>query len=938
MNSPAIEWDKMKENNDTMVRVVQYLNSLVTTINPRIDAPVPDSHSCQKRDDELQDDLQDYIELINKLQCHTRCSSSYCLRINRAGEQYCRFGYPKEIVEHTFIHDDDHGHPELITVRNDPYINPHDRLQLQGWRANVDLKPVLSTHAALQYISKYASKSEPRSEAFSEILNRILCNSNSNDSSLASFQRLLLHTVAEHDISAQETCHLLLGIPLYHSSRQFVSLNLNKDAPRVLCGAGNENEFLINDNIGKTVKSSLQKYWDRPNELEDVSLYQLYLKYKFFNGRWSKCKSENIIRIWPRPSPQHNDPQWEEFCRLKVLLHVCHRSLEQLIINNTTAWSDLFEHYISEINNDPVNLLGPLIYNIEDEFSDEEDEQQEDSEYENEIRSEWMLLSEMGPNTIIDNYSDLGSRAIDKNHDWVGDTRRRHPNLNIEDVLTSLQRVRNEETMDFENITTDILDFRTLNEKQMEIFKRIEAHYIAATVDHNNVEPLRIIIMGTAGTGKSYLIKAVVVRLNELAKDHGVEKKSPVLLLAPTGVAAYNIHGTTIHSALSIPVNCTNFDLNGERLKQLQNKLQDVKYFIIDEKSMVGHRTLALIDMRLRQAFSEQRDQPFGNQSVILIGDFGQLPPVLDDPIYTSTLRRDSLSNNGIIAYKQFLEVYKLDVVQRQSGNSEDQCHFRNILLRLRDGESTMDDWKTLTTRLANSPGVDNSEFLDATHILPWKTDVNEVNFNKLRALNCPVARINAHHAMGSREASKADSNTAKGLEPYLLLARNARIMLRANLWTEAGLVNGSMGVIQEILFEKDKAPPCLPSVLLVEFEDYSGPPIITIENKRLVPIIPIQQIWESKNVTCSRLQLSICLAWAITVHKSQGLTLAKSKIDLGEREYAAGLSFVAVSRVCTLKDLLFRPFSLERLQRIKKSKRLQERKAEEERLFSLIK
>ena len=130
------------------------------------------------------------------------------------------------------MRDDDRGQPELVTARNDQYINPHSRLQLQGWRANVDLKPILSTHAALQYISKYASKAEPQSEAFSDVLNQILNESKPEDQILAPVQRLLLSSVAEHDISAQETCHILLGLPLYHSSQQFVFLNLNKEAPR----------------------------------------------------------------------------------------------------------------------------------------------------------------------------------------------------------------------------------------------------------------------------------------------------------------------------------------------------------------------------------------------------------------------------------------------------------------------------------------------------------------------------------------------------------------------------------------------------------------------------------------------------------------------------------------------------------------------------------
>jgi hypothetical protein len=181
-DAPIIEWERMKEDEETMNVVVQYLDSLVTMINPGIDAPVPDLHPCQKRSEELHDDLQDYVDLVNKLQRHTRCNSSYCLRTDRTGNQSCRFGYPKETTEITYLRDDN-GRPELITARNDPLINPHNRLQLQGWRANVDLKPILSMNAAIQYISKYASKSESRSAAFSVLLTRILDASNPNDSS-----------------------------------------------------------------------------------------------------------------------------------------------------------------------------------------------------------------------------------------------------------------------------------------------------------------------------------------------------------------------------------------------------------------------------------------------------------------------------------------------------------------------------------------------------------------------------------------------------------------------------------------------------------------------------------------------------------------------------------------------------------------------------------
>ncbi|CAG8622479.1 21470_t:CDS:2 [Cetraspora pellucida] len=315
-----------------------------------------------------------------------------------------------------------------------------------------------------------------------------------------------------------------------------------------------------------------------------------------------------------------------------------------------------------------------------------------------------------------------------------------------------------------------------------------------------------------------------------------------------------------IHLALSIPIGSANLDIDGERLKQLQKRLNGVNYFVIDEKSMVGHRMLALVDMRLCQAFPEHKNQPFGNRSVILVGDFGQLPPVLDEPMYSQTFRHDLLSNDGITTYKQFQEAYKLDIVQCQSGDSEEQRNFRDILLQLRDGESTVADWKVLAARFIDSPTIlspEQDHFSDAICIFPWKIDVNEFNVNKLKTLNCPIARINAIHT-GGNEARKADYDTAKGLEAQLFLARGARVMLRANLWTE--------------------------------FDNYAGPAITTIE----------------------------------------GLTLQKAVIDLGKKEYAAGISFVAISQACALRNILFRPFSLDRLQRIKTCKRLQERMAEE--------
>src|SRR4051794_10926378 len=111
----------------------------------------------------------------------------------------------------------------------------------------------------------------------------------------------------------------------------------------------------------------------------------------------------------------------------------------------------------------------------------------------------------------------------------------------------------------------------------------------------------------------------------------GNDSNTPIRVIVPTGVVAYNINGATVYSTLSLPIyNNQSTELDGNRLNQLQERLYNVIYIIIDEKSMVGCRMLSLIDLRLRQATPERKDEPFEGKSVILFGDFGQLPPVCD--------------------------------------------------------------------------------------------------------------------------------------------------------------------------------------------------------------------------------------------------------------------------------------------------------------------
>ena len=128
-----------------------------------------------------------------------------------------------------------------------------------------------------------------------------------------------------------------------------------------------------------------------------------------------------------------------------------------------------------------------------------------------------------------------------------------------------------------------------------------------------------------------------------------------------------------------------------------------------------------------------------------------------------------------------------------------------------------------------------------------------------LRTLNQLVAKIHTVHT-GGHEAKKASSKVAKGLEAQLLLAKGARVMLIANLWTEGELVNGSMEIIDDIIFA-ETGPPSLPAVVFVKFDLYEGPSITTPEGDSVVPIVSIKRTWESKSEkSCSRLQILLCL------------------------------------------------------------------------------
>ena len=303
----------------------------------------------------------------------------------------------------------------------------------------------------------------------------------------------------------------------------------------------------------------------------------------------------------------------------------------------------------------------------------------------------------------------------------------------------------------------------------------------------------------------------------------------------------------------------------------------------------------------------------------------------MDLPLYT-TVSRTELSDLGSVNYHLFDHAITLDQVMRQAGNDSAQQLFRNILMRLRNGELRVEDWKHLIQQTPVEVDDDTSGFDEALRLFPTTSAVSEYNVTKLHSNDQPVAVIKAVHSGAG--AIKASADDAGGLEPVVCLAHGARVMLTTNLWVQVGLVNGAMGTVVAICYDDaGESPPRLPVAVTVRFDSFSGPTL----SDGSVPITPLRRTWLSTDKTCSRLQLPLKLAWAVTIHKCQGMTLNKAVVDLGKKEFSAGLTFVACSRVRQLKDLLFvTPFPFQRVANLASSYRHSERLHEEKRLQTL--
>jgi ATP-dependent DNA helicase PIF1 len=610
-----------------------------------------------------------------------------------------------------------------------------------------------------------------------------------------------------------------------------------------------------------------------------------------------------VINYFPRYSGDPKSLEYDDYCRVKLMLHHPFERLTDLLSLDGSDYGSYVDAFQAcrQLHTHPDDFYTDVKADGQD--TDSEDGASVRDESGDEPLADFEVFARRRPRDDLtcSFADDLGSRELDRAYDWTSHVGRDTTTPEAWDQFKLLNHTEQAVTVDS--------DPGPLNTEQRKLYDVVTAQYVQELAS-SHPRPLLLNVDGVAGSGKTFTLLKTCARLQELADRSG--RGNPVVRAAPTGVAAFNIVGRTLHSLFRLPVKQKTTDLSTATLQSLQALFQDVRFVIIDEKSMIDLKTLSLIDDRLRLIFPDTSDQAFGGLNVLLCGDFFQLPPVNGRPLY-ATKATGPIATKGQGLYRSFDRTIRLTQVMRQQGEDETAIRFRTALGELRESKLSESSWELLCTRVQNQLLPDEVDgFQSALRLYFTNDEVRERNYGQLAAANRPVKRILSVHT--GRNASKASDEEADNLPTELLVCIGARVMLTANLWTEKGLVNGSIGTITDILWDTDQDPSVsMPSLLLVCFTEYSGPDF-PLYGPKIIPIFPVTRQFDYKGVPCTRKQFPLRLAYAITVHKSQGLTLLRVVLNIDQKEHCLGLTYVAISRVKALNGLMFEsPFDFSR-------------------------
>jgi len=389
-----------------------------------------------------------------------------------------------------------------------------------------------------------------------------------------------------------------------------------------------------------------------------------------------------------------------------------------------------------------------------------------------------------------------------------------------------------------------------------------------------------VFLTGPAGSGKTYVLNQYI----EFLKDNEIE----VAITASTGIAATHIGGMTIHSwsGIGIKNTLTEYDLAAMEEKQyLWKRFETVQVLIIDEVSMLHDTTFDAIDMVCK--YFKRNTLPFGGIQIIVSGDFFQLPPIeknsfsraepkntvmfSDDYVY------ESIEGNNQTPFAFRARSWRdanFHVCYLQEQHRQDDMSLLSILNEIRSGEVSEGTREALLARIVTD---ENNEM---TKLFTHNVDVDAFNVRKLAEIQNPEK---VYDMLATGKQAVVETAKKGCLSPERLCVKKGALVMFVKNNPQQGYVNGTTGKV-------------------VDFED-NYPVVETSSGKRHVAYPQSWMIADGSKVLAELSQVPLKLAWAVTIHKSQGMTLDQAHIDLSQ-SFVPGQGYVALSRIRSLDGL----------------------------------
>ncbi|XP_006822000.1 uncharacterized protein LOC102807333, partial [Saccoglossus kowalevskii] len=806
---------------------------------------------------------------------------------------------------------------------NDVWVNQYNADLIRCWDANMDIQFVVDAYSCVVYIVSYISKAEREMGLLLDHAQKEATNEGNVDAKKA-LKQLGTVYLQNREVSAQEAVYRVCNLKLKQSSRkvQFIPTGDNPikmSLPFEVIRKKNEGADVDEEDIWMT--SIVDRYKARPDGQDFDSLclaafcseYRILSTFEMSNvnndkrrnpavtlkkdlGHMQKrSRSEPAVVRYARFSVTKNP---EKYYQSILQLFLPYRIDKQLKPVGFEFFENFYHDGAVKLGNAPLEKVKLIVDRNRALFEKEADA----------IETASKLLDECGQ--LEDAWAKICPETESERIECLEEAQQKNTDDNEYDAsipdLEEQPQIADSHAVVPPCSTSKIEGqsmLRKLNMKQSQIFYKIRQWCLDKS-NGLNPDPFFVFVTGGAGTGKSHLIKSVYYEATRiLARSLPNPDDISVLLTAPTGVAAFNIGGMTVHSALSIPVNTKlpYIPLGNDKINSVRCKLSTLQILVIDEISMVDHKLLAYIHGRLRQIKQISSHSPFGNVCVMACGDFYQLPPVKGNPL--------CVGNEIVSLWKDNFMFAELTEIMRQT-----DVAFAETLNRLRihkKGEALS------STDVEMLEGRETGEETDAIHIFGTNAQVNTCNVMMLHKLCTDPVLIEAQDFTKNAKTGKLERNEMPHKKVYMsllpesiTLAIGARVQLTKNIDVSDGLVNGVFGTVNHITMTPGNN---FPSAIYVVFDNAkvgeklrkkSAIASTLPENSTM---IKVNEDTVAPNGGIRR-QFPLKLAWACTVHKVQGLTVNRAVVNL-KKIFTSGQAYVALSRVTNLSGLIVQGF-----------------------------